>query len=83
MEKLRAYINSLPNKKKIEFAAACGTSLGYLRKAISINGKIGEKICIAIERESKQKIVCEYLRPDVDWHYIRSSRKKKVLNEKN
>jgi DNA-binding transcriptional regulator YdaS (Cro superfamily) len=53
------------------FAARCGTSIGYLRKVISTRCKIGESICINVERESGKTVCCEDLRPDVDWAYLR------------
>lgn len=59
-------------------AAACGTSLGYLRKACSTGQRIGEKICIAIERESDGAVRCEDLRPDVDWAYLRGTEKREA-----
>lgn len=55
------------------FADACGTSEGYLRKAISIHQQIGSDLCIKIERESGGAVKCEELRPDVDWAYLRNT----------
>lgn len=60
--------------------ARCDTSLGYLRKAISVNQRIGEKLAIAIERESGGAVRCEEICPDVDWHYIRGSASEPVIN---
>lgn len=34
MEKLKQYLSSLPAHEKAAYAASCGTTLGYLRKAI-------------------------------------------------
>lgn len=73
MDTLRAYLNSLPNEQQADFVSRCGTSIGYLRKAISVGQKIGESLCINIERESGGVIRCEDLRPDVDWAFIRNS----------
>jgi len=71
MEKLRTYINSLPPAEQVAFASACCTSVGYLRKVICVKGKIGESICINVERESGKAVRCEDLRPDVDWAVLR------------
>ena len=71
MEKLRTYINSLPPAERAAFAAACGTTVGYLRKVISTQKSLGESICIGIERETNRLIKCEELRPDVDWATLR------------
>jgi DNA-binding transcriptional regulator YdaS (Cro superfamily) len=70
METLRQYLNSLETVEQESFASRCDTSLGYLRKAISIDQQIGEKLAIAIERESGGIVRCEHLRPDVDWKYL-------------
>lgn len=76
MDKLLAYLNSLPTPDQQAFAMRCDTSVGYLRKAISTKQKLGEGLCIKIERESNRQIVCEDLRSDVDWGFIRGTKKK-------
>ena len=76
MQSLRSYLNSLLPADQVAFAARCGTSAGYLRKAISIEQRIAESTAIAIERESGGAVRCEDLRPDVDWAYIRSTHRK-------
>lgn len=73
MEKLRSYLNSLPPREQNAFCERCGTSLGYLRKALSTGQKLGESLCINIERESSRSVLCEDLRPEVDWAYLRQS----------
>lgn len=75
MNTLRTYLNSLRPVEQADFCARCNTSVGYLRKAISVGQKIGESIAIAIERESGGAVRCEDLRPDVDWAYLRNSTK--------
>jgi DNA-binding transcriptional regulator YdaS (Cro superfamily) len=70
MESLRLYLNSLETLEQEEFVARCETSLSYLRKAISREQKLGERLVIAIERESGGAVRCEQLRPDVDWKYL-------------
>lgn len=73
MEKLLEYLKSLTKESRAQFAESCGTSEGYLRKAVSINQKLGSDLCILLERESGGVIKCEDLRPDVDWAYLRST----------
>ena len=73
MEALRKYLNSLTTAEQLEFVARCGSSIGYLRKAISIEQRIGESLAIAIERESGRQVTVEELRPDVDWAVIRNT----------
>jgi DNA-binding transcriptional regulator YdaS (Cro superfamily) len=75
MEKLIEFLNSLEPSDQAAFAEACGTSVGYLRKACSKGQKLGDNICINIERESQGKVTCEDLRPDVDWAYLRGTKK--------
>lgn len=72
---LTDYLNSIGVERAAIFAKACGTTVGYLRKAISAGQSIGEKYVIAIERESGGLVTCERLRPDVDWAYLRGTKK--------
>lgn len=78
MDKLLAYLNALPVEGQESFAERCGTTVGYLRKVISTGQRLGESICINIERESKREITCESLRPDVDWAVLRGTAKRKA-----
>lgn len=73
MNELRAYLNSLSPIDQADFARRCGTSVGYLRKALSTGQQLGESLCINLERESAQAVYCEQLRPDVDWAYLRAT----------
>ena len=73
MKQITAYLSTLPVAERASFAEACGTTLGYLRKAISVGQRLGESLCINLERESKGAITCEALRPDVDWAYLRGT----------
>ena len=61
---LRTYLNGLPPNEQADFAARCGTSLGYLRKAISINQRLGHTLCVSIERESGKRVTRQELRTD-------------------
>ncbi|MXN29993.1 Cro/Cl family transcriptional regulator [Delftia sp. CH05] len=71
MDKLLIYLNSLPKAARQAFVARCNTSEGYLRKAASKGQRIGERLCIAIDRESGGVVRCEDIRPEVDWAYLR------------
>ncbi|CAN7609223.1 helix-turn-helix domain-containing protein [Caballeronia sp. LjRoot34] len=61
-----------PDKQE-EFARLCGTTIGYLRKAISTGQQLGESLCINIDRESAGGIRCEELARSVDWAYLRGT----------
>ncbi|MPW17909.1 Cro/Cl family transcriptional regulator [Paraburkholderia sp. CNPSo 3157] len=73
MDKLLAYLNSLSTEAQRDFAARCGTTIGYLRKAISAGQQLGESLCINIDRESGGVVRCEDLAASVDWAYLRNS----------
>lgn len=73
MNHLLAFLNSLPPAEQQAFARRSGTTVGYLRKAISVDQQLGEGLCINLERESAGAVRCEALRPDVDWAYIRGT----------
>ena len=73
MKPITTYLATLASDSRESFAARCGTSINYLRKASSTGQKIGESLCIALERESARAIRCEDLRPDVDWAYLRNT----------
>jgi DNA-binding transcriptional regulator YdaS (Cro superfamily) len=75
MEALRVYLKTLPVDQQVAFAKRCDTSLNYLRKAMSAGQKLSEGLAIQIERESAGQVRCEEIRPDVDWAYIRGTRK--------
>lgn len=69
------YLNSLSKEARAQFVERCGTSEGYLRKAASIGQRLGEGLCIELDRESGGQLRCEDLRSDVDWAYLRRSKK--------
>jgi DNA-binding transcriptional regulator YdaS (Cro superfamily) len=73
MEALRTYLKSMPTPAQVAFAKRCGTSLNYLRKAISTGQKLRESLVIDMERESAGALRCEQVRPDVDWAYLRGT----------
>ena len=66
---LRDYINSLPAESRATFAERCGTSLGYLRKAVSVGSTLGPELCAAIEAASNGEVRRWHLRP-ADWPLI-------------
>lgn len=73
MKKLLLFINGLDKVRRAAFCGACGTTEGYLRKAISRSQRLSADLCINIERESARQVRCEDLRPDADWAYIRGT----------
>jgi len=73
MEKLRSYLNSLSTDQQIAYALACGTTLNYLRKAISKGQEFKAALCINLVRESQGHLVHEDLLPEADWKSVRDS----------
>ena len=64
MNTLHNYLKKLTTEDQAKFAAACGTTIGYLRKAIFRKQSLGPKICVAIENHSNGKVTRESLHPD-------------------
>jgi DNA-binding transcriptional regulator YdaS (Cro superfamily) len=81
MDKLIQFLNGVPPSEQAAFANRCGTTVGYLRKAVSKRQKLGDGLCINIERESGGKVLCEELRPDIDWAYLRGSQRQDTSKE--
>jgi DNA-binding transcriptional regulator YdaS (Cro superfamily) len=73
MEKLRAYLNSLSLDDQKAFSLRCGASIGYLRKAISINQQLSEGLCLRLAMESGFSLQPEDLRPDINWQALRAA----------
>lgn len=69
---MKNFYLSIPVEEREGFAKRCGTTFGMLRN-VAYGRKAGEKLCIAIERESGGAVRCEDLRPDVDWAYLRGT----------
>ena len=74
MDKLRVYLNSLAVPDQAAFAVRCGTTIGYLRKAISMGTHMGAALLLAIERESAGVVRCEDMLPTADWAVVRGKR---------
>lgn len=73
MHEILDYLRTLPADERERFAARCGTTVGYLRKAVSAKQQIGVDLCIGLERESGGVLRCERLYPSLDWEYLRRS----------
>jgi DNA-binding transcriptional regulator YdaS (Cro superfamily) len=71
---LKTYLSQLKPDARDAFAEACGTTVGHLRNVAYECRPCGEKLAIAIERETRGEIRCEHLRPDVDWAFLRGTK---------
>lgn len=73
MDKLLQFLNALKPDAREGFAKRCGTTEGYIRKAVCTGQKLRESVCIAVERETDRQVTVEDLRPDVDWAVLRGT----------
>jgi DNA-binding transcriptional regulator YdaS (Cro superfamily) len=69
MDKLKSFIAAIPLSERQCFAERCGTTLAFLRNIVYGQRIAGEKLSVAIERESGGVVTRLDLRPD-DWHEI-------------
>lgn len=67
MESLRNYLNSMAKAEQENYASACRTSLGYLRKALSTKQQLGVELVVRLHKHSDGRVLATDLRPDVDW----------------
>ena len=81
MQAILDFLNALPPAARDDFAQRCGTTVGYIRKAVSTRQKINAETCIYIERESRGVVTCEALRPDVDWSVLRNAKPKSAKTQ--
>lgn len=71
--KLNDYIKTTTQSA---FAQLIGVSQGMVYQWINGIRPISAERCPAIEKATNGKVRCEELRPDVDWAYLRGTKKK-------
>lgn len=64
MDELRVFLNSLSTQEQNEFSLRCGTTISYLRKAISKKTIFSAELCVRIERESLNAVTRKDLVPN-------------------
>jgi DNA-binding transcriptional regulator YdaS (Cro superfamily) len=69
MDKLLSFLNRLTAPERGEFCILCGTTVGYLRKAVSVGHLLSPALCVSIERSTGGAVTRRDLRPD-DWQDI-------------
>jgi len=67
MNSLKNYLNSMSKSDQEAYATSCRTSLGYLRKAISIKQNLGVELVARLHKHSSGFASAQDIRPDVDW----------------
>jgi hypothetical protein len=65
METLRAYLKTLTPDEQAAFAKRCGTSIGYLRKALSTGPKLDGALVRKLSEASAGAVVKSDLRSDI------------------
>ena len=75
MEQLREYLNSIPVKQQAAYAIKCKTTIGYLRKAISVGQRLDGALCRLLDENSGGRVSRSDLRSDI-WPRVKTGRKK-------
>lgn len=65
MNQLRSYLNSIAPDAQADYAARAGTTIGYLRKALSKGQRFDGALARRLDEESKGAVSRYELRPDV------------------
>lgn len=69
MEQLKNFLKPMPMAERRTFARRCGTTYAFLRNIMYGQRLPGEKLCVALERESGGAVTRQSMRRD-DWHLI-------------
>jgi hypothetical protein len=65
METLRTYLATLTPDDQAAYAKSCGTTIGYLRKALSTKPKLDGALVRKLDEESDGKASRYDIRPDI------------------
>lgn len=65
METLRSYLKTLAPPEQADFARRAGTTIGYLRKALSTRQRFGGALVRQLHLESAGSVSLTDLRPDI------------------
>ena len=65
METLRTYLNSISRTEQQLFAKQAGTTIGYLRKALSKGSRLDGALCRRLHEASGGKANKADMRPDI------------------
>lgn len=73
IESLKRYVSELGSEAEREaFAERCGTTFGHLRQIYYGNRTCDAGLAIEIEKNTNQAVMCEELRSDIDFAYLRN-----------
>jgi hypothetical protein len=65
MDSLRTYLATLSKADQASYAARCGTTIGYLRKALSTKPRLDGALVRRLWEESSGAVIREEIRPDI------------------
>lgn len=65
METLRAYLSTLRTDEQAAYARRAGTTIGYLRKALSRGHRFDGALARRLDEESRGAVSRHDLRPDI------------------
>lgn len=65
METLRTYLRTLTPAKQSAYAKRCGTTIGYLRKALSTKPNLDGALVRKLDEQSRGAVSRNDLRPDI------------------
>jgi len=65
MKTLRAYLSTLSQSQQADYAMRAGTTIGYLRKALSVRPRIDGALVRRLDEQSNGAVSRYDLRPDI------------------
>ena len=65
MDELRTYLATLKPCDQADYAKRAGTTIGYLRKALSVRQRFGGLLARRLDEESGGAVPRHRLRPDI------------------
>ncbi|HDS1679172.1 TPA: helix-turn-helix domain-containing protein [Pseudomonas putida] len=71
---LSEYLKTMDKEGLDGLARRCGTSVGQLKQVAYGNRRASAGLAVNLDRETGGKILCESLRPDIDWGYLRQGK---------
>lgn len=78
MSKLLTFLNTLDTDEQERFARRCGTSVGYIRKAVSSGQKFGPSLCLRFEKETGGAVKCADMNEEFAKDLLRAGYSKKA-----
>lgn len=71
---LSEYLKTMDKEGLDGLARRCGTSVGQLKQVAYGNRRASAGLAVSLDRETGGEILCESLRPDIDWGYLRQGK---------